>query len=420
MTVARIPLFSLLSLLAWSCGPDRYDPERNYQDREKEIMTQFIIAEDSSVIELPEGHFLFSRSLIMDGKNHVTIRGQGIDKTVLSFKGQQEGAEGIRITNSTSITLENFTVEDAAGDNIKVMDTDGITFRRVKVAWTGPITQENGAYGFYPVICKNVLIEECVSMGASDAGVYVGQSEEVIIRNNKVYQNVAGIESENSDQVEIYGNECWDNTGGILVFNLPGLTRYGQNIKVYDNHVHDNNRENFAVPGAIVGTIPAGSGIIVLATKNVEVFNNEIADNRTVGVSVISYELMSALEEENEGEQPAPESGVQGFRTDFRTDQNYDPYPGQISIHDNQFSNTHWLPYLGSDFGKLFLFKLGFHIPDIALDGIKPDDYFLADGSVSQQYKVCIDEKQPITFVDLDAAHAFENLSTDVTKFRCR
>jgi parallel beta-helix repeat protein len=413
-------LFSIISLLLWNCGPDRYDPQRDYQDREKEILTQFIIAEDSSVIELPEGNFLFSRSLIMDGKRHITIRGKGIDKTVLSFKGQQEGAEGIRITNSHHITLEDFTVEDATGDNIKVMDTDGITFRRVKVAWTGPINSENGAYGFYPVICKNVLIEECESMGASDAGLYVGQSEDVIIRNNKVYQNVAGIESENSDRVEIYGNECWDNTGGILVFNLPGLTRYGKDIKVYNNLVHDNNRENFAVPGAIVGTIPPGSGVIVLATKNVDVYNNGIINHKTAGISVISYALMSAMKEGSETEQPDPESGVRGIRADFRSDQHYDPYPGQISIYENQFYNEHWLPYLGSDFGKLFLFKLGFNIPDIALDGIKPDNYFLADGIVNHNYKVCINEKQPVNFVDLDAGNSFENLSTDVTKFRCQ
>jgi parallel beta-helix repeat protein len=300
------------------------------------------------------------------------------------------------------------------------MDTDGITFRSVKVAWTGPINEENGAYGFYPVICKNVLIEECVSMGASDAGLYVGQSEDVIIRNNKVFQNVAGIESENSDRVEIYGNECWDNTGGILVFNLPGLTRYGRNIQVHDNVVHDNNRENFAVPGAIVGTVPPGSGIIVLATKNVDVFDNEIKDHKTVGVSVISYELMSAMEGGNENEQPDPERGVRGIQSDFRSDNNYDPFPGQISIYNNLFENDHWLPYLGSDFGKLFMFKLGPTIPDIALDGIKADDYFLANGEVNQSYKVCIDEKQPISFVDLDAANDFENLSTDVTKFNCR
>jgi polygalacturonase len=98
----------------------------------------------------------------------VVIKGKGIDKTVLSFKGQKQVAEGIRIDNCKDITIEDLTVEDTAGDNIKVQDTDGITFRRVKSAWTGKIGTENGAYGLYLVICKNVLIEECEVLGSSE------------------------------------------------------------------------------------------------------------------------------------------------------------------------------------------------------------------------------------------------------------
>ena len=97
-----------------------YEPERDYLDLEEALVKEFIFAKDSSVIELPEGHFLFSQSLSLDNKKHLTIRGKGMDKTVLSFKGQKSGAEGIKITNSQHITLEDFTIEDAAGDNLKV------------------------------------------------------------------------------------------------------------------------------------------------------------------------------------------------------------------------------------------------------------------------------------------------------------
>ena len=102
----------------------------------------------------------------------------------------------------------------------------------------GQSVKKNGAYALYPVICENVLIEACEVLGASDAGIYVGQSKDVIIRNNRVYWNVAGIESENSENVAIYNNQAYNNTGGILVFDLPGLTRYGRKIKVYDNEVY--------------------------------------------------------------------------------------------------------------------------------------------------------------------------------------
>jgi parallel beta-helix repeat protein len=61
------------------------------------------------------------------------------------------------------------------------------------------------------------------AVGASDAGIYVGQSKHIIVRNSKAYQNVAGIEIENSWYADVYENEAFNNTGGILVFDLPDL-----------------------------------------------------------------------------------------------------------------------------------------------------------------------------------------------------
>ena len=389
--------------------PDRYDPDRYYEDRQDEIMTRFLLAEDSTVLELPAGHFRFDRSLSLDGPTALTIRGAGIDKTVLSFLGQEEGAEGLRIANGRDVVIEDLTVEDAAGDNIKVMDTDGITFRRVKVAWTGPIDGSNGAYGFYPVLCRNVLIEDCVSMGASDAGVYVGQSEEVVVRRNQVYQNVAGIESENSARVEIYDNDCYDNTGGILVFNLPGLTRYGNGVRVYGNRVRENNRSNFGVSGSIVSMIPAGTGMLVLATEDVAFTGNEVTDHRTLGLGVISYELVAALS----GETTTPEEDhgdIRFVEADWRRDTAYNPYPSGITVSGNTFRNDYWLPNLGSDFGKLFLSKLGFTVPDVVYDGIRPE------GAGPAAF--CVEQPEA-TFVDMDAANDFAGWSTEAPTAAC-
>ena len=58
--------------------------------------------------------------------------------------------------------------------------------------------------------------------GASDAGIYVGQSRNIVVRRNQVEFNVAGIEIENSTDADVYDNMATNNTGGILVFNLPG------------------------------------------------------------------------------------------------------------------------------------------------------------------------------------------------------
>ncbi|MCZ8215959.1 MAG: right-handed parallel beta-helix repeat-containing protein, partial [Cyclobacteriaceae bacterium] len=254
----------LLALTIFACKDySNNRGEVTWQSIEKNLQTQLITLEDGDTLDLPEGYFMFTKSLSMDGKSNILIRGKGMDKTILSWKNQTEGAEGIKISNGKNIVLQDFAIEDAKGDNVKVSDVNGITFLRISSSWADGPKTENGAYALYPVLCKNVLIDECIAMGSSDAGIYVGQSDSVIIRNSKAYWNVAGIESENSRWVEIYGNEAYENTGGILVFDLPGLTQYGYSTKVYNNNVHDNNHENFAAKGNIVASIPPGTGFMV-------------------------------------------------------------------------------------------------------------------------------------------------------------
>jgi parallel beta-helix repeat protein len=391
-----------------------YDPERSYKSIEKSLSAKLMLAKDSSVIELEEGHFIFKNSLILEGKNHVTLRGKGSDKTILSFKIQESGAEGLRVANCTNIILEDFAIEDAAGDNIKVTDTDGITFRNIKSAWTEEVNEQNGAYGLYPVLCKNVVIENCEVLGASDAGIYVGQSVNVAIKNNKVYWNVAGIESENSENVIIEGNEAYENTGGILIFDLPGLTMYGRNIKAFSNKVFNNNLKNFAPAGNIVGVVPPGTGFLVLATRDVEIYNNVVKDNKTIGAGIISYDLVASMRS-GESTNSNQSTGVQGVDQNYKQDSNYDPYPGEIYIHDNELTNKHFLPDFGNDIGKLFIAKFGLSPPIVAWDGILAPDY----QEDKAAYGICIEESDDLKIANLDAANNFENISTDHDSFKC-
>ena len=78
-------------------------------DLEKQLQTQLILAEDGAVIELPARFISLSNTLSLDAKKNITIRGAGQDKTILSFKNQQQGAEGLKIPNVVNLVLENFT-----------------------------------------------------------------------------------------------------------------------------------------------------------------------------------------------------------------------------------------------------------------------------------------------------------------------
>src|SRR3546814_12036407 len=110
----------------------------------------------------------------------------------------------------------------------------------------------------YPVQTRNVLIEDSVVIGASDAGIYVGQSQDVVVRRNRAEKNVAGIEIENCIGADVYDNVTTGNTGGILVFNMPDLPQPGHTTRVFNNRIVANNTDNFGRPGTAVAEVPAG------------------------------------------------------------------------------------------------------------------------------------------------------------------
>jgi len=407
-------VFSVLLILIWlvSCSEKEERAGVVWKNIEKKLQSQLIMAKPGDTIFLEPGYFWFTRSLLIEGKSNVVIKGAGIDKTILSFKGQEEGAEGIKIANCRDIELTGFTVEDAKGDNIKVSDTDGIYFKSVKTYWTGGAKETNGAYGLYPVLCKNVLIEECIAARASDAGIYVGQSDSVIIRRNIVYENVAGIESENSNFVDIYDNHAYNNTGGILVFDLPGLTQYGSHTRVFNNLVERNNHRNFAPKGNIVGMVPPGTGVMLLATRAIEIFNNQILNNRTTGIALASYELVLAMDD---GEAGGGDDGlsIQTHNNNYALDTLYNPYIHQVFIRNNEFQNKYLFPTMKSDFGKLLLLKSTFKTPHILFDGFS--DVKLAEGK-----QLCIDQDPKIQFLNINAPNDLKNMSRDVQVYNCR
>ncbi|MEY2595984.1 MAG: hypothetical protein RI965_1256 [Bacteroidota bacterium] len=360
---------------------------------EKQLQAELILVEDSGIVNLEEGSFSISNTLSMDGKKNIIIRGKGIDKTILSFKFQQSGAEGIRITNCEQIVLEDLTVQDAKGDLIKTMHVKGITFRRVKAEWTGKPSPTNGGYALYPVQCENVLIDSCIAIGASDAGIYVGQSKYIEVKKCIAFNNVAGIEIENSLYADVHHNTAVNNTGGILVFDLPGLVqKKGGFVKVHDNIVRENNIPNFAPKGNIVAKVPRGTGVLVLATSHVELFKNNIVNNRTMGVGVFSY-----------------------FITENKIkDKSYDPYPSIIEIHDNSFERKKGRAPAEGRIGQLYRFKLKFgrNLPNIIFDGIVNPD-------AKVMLLLCIRNNTNQSFANIDALNGFKNINRSLSGYDC-
>ncbi len=323
-------------------------------DFQKSLQERLLDAKPGDVVDIPAGTYRFDRSLSLRADG-VTIRGAGHDKTILSFKGQVSGAEGL-LVNASNFTLEHLAIEDSKGDGIKINEGHDITIRGVRVEWTGGPKTTNGAYGIYPVKTKNVLIEDSIAIGASDAGIYVGQSENIVLRRSRAERNVAGIEIENSINADVYDNVATGNTGGILVFNMPNLSQPGHSTRVFKNKVFANNLGNFAAKGAAVASVPAGSGLVVNSNDRVEIFDNDVSDNATANVIISSYFST-------------------GYMNDTGVAKAFDPYPEDIYIYDNRFSGGGDSPD-GLDLKALKVAMYGFkgHLPDILWDGFVNKD----------------------------------------------
>jgi parallel beta-helix repeat protein len=314
-------------------------PGGNAQEK---LQTALIEAQPGDTVHIAAGRYALADGLSLD-VDGVTVKGDGPDKTILDFTAQKVAGEGLLIT-SDNVVVRDLGIENAAGNGVKSKGSDGIALVNLRVEWTGGPKSTNGAYGLYPVSSKNVLIDRSLVKGASDAGIYVGQSQNIIVRNSRAEMNVAGIEIENSYDADVVGNTATNNAGGILVFDLPDLPQQGgRNVKLVNNQVIANNHVNFAAPGNIVAGVPSGTGIMVMANENVMVEKNHVMGNNGSAVMIVAY--------------------TQAF-----TDKAYNPLPRGVSVYGNHFMENGKAPAFKG--GKEIAAAVGGSLPPVLWDGI--------------------------------------------------
>ena len=310
------------------------------------LQKALILAQPGDVVELGEGRIILTDGLSLD-VDGVTLRGQGMDKSILDFTAQAGAGEGLLVT-SDNVTLRDFAVENPKGDGIKSKGADMIVYSGIRVEWTGGPKATNGAYGIYPVESTGVLVTNSTVSGASDAGIYVGQSRDITVSENIVTYNVAGIEIENSRNALVENNIASRNTGGLLVFDLPGLpVMGGGNVILRENVVSDNDTPNFAPPGNIVASVRRGTGVLVMANDGVLIEDNAFENNPTAHVMVVAY--------------------LQKF-----DDARYNPYARNVIVAPNSFGRGGDDPQL--DGKEQLLAAFGGALPPVLWDGIAQGD----------------------------------------------
>lgn len=347
-----------------------------------QLQEALIVAKPGTVVEVKAGRYECKTTLSCS-VDDITLRGEGKDKTVFSFANQTQGGEGVQATGD-GFCIQDLAIEDTPGDGFKVVGAARVAMRGLRVEWTrGPRT-DNGGYGVYPIRCHHVLVEGCVVVGGSDSGIYVGQSEDIVVRDNEVYHNVVGIEIENSRRADVYRNYAHDNSAGIMVFDLPSTPkRNGGHVRVFENRCEQNNLDNFAPPGNIVAIVPSGTGMMVMANDSVELFNNSFKDHRTVHLTINSYRLTGI----------ATEAGAQA-----KWDEAYEPDCEAVFVHDNEFGAGGTDPQ--GSLGKYLVGLVGAPLPAIVFDG-SVDPRKLVDGVLPTELGVYLKDNVGADFIDL-------------------
>jgi len=295
-------------------------------------------------IEIPYG--IYNESVFLDWSD-VTLVGipnEAGDWPV--FDGEGTRSDGV-IASGNNFEMYNFSVMNYTSNGVLVEGATGVYLHDLYI-------ENTGVYGVYPVRCTDVLIEHVVGTLMNDAAIYAGKSQDVVIRNTETYGNVIGIELENTVNGEVYDNYAHDNTVGIFIDLLPQLpSKVSLNTKVHDNISENNNGENFAKVGSSASLIPPGTGMLILAADEVEIYGNVITGNKTGGLAVFNLTIGFSENEIDVG-----------------------PNPEHVYAHDNRYDNN---GYDADPFVKNMLGK-GF---DIIWDTNGADNYFDEEASSS-------------------------------------
>lgn len=196
------------------------------------------------------------------------------------------GTSGARLSG---FALRGFTLRNFTGHGAHLACVDDFVLAENSAS-------NNTVYGLFPVLSnRGRVVNNVVENIPTDAAIYVGQSEDVVVDGNVARDSLIGIEVENSKSCVVSNNDVYGNTNGILVDVLPNLAVKAQETtRLVGNRVHDNNSPNTSTGGDTAALLP-GIGIFLLGADTTTVAFNSVTGNQLSGISVISFCTASAL-----------------------------------------------------------------------------------------------------------------------------
>lgn len=350
---------------------------------EQQLQDQLQHAVPGSVIAIPLGTHPLRHTLTLHASG-VTVRGTGIESSTLSFAGTPAGTAGMVVTGN-DLRIENLSIEDTPGDGLVISGGRDVSVRGVRIAWNHP-PAAGGADGIRAEGVHNLLLEDSAAYSAAGTGIALRQARNVIVRRCHVEQNAAGIGLANTAAADVSASIATGNGAGIVVTSAPGVAPPGYAVRLFGNRIYKNNLTGAG--SAAAAGVPSGVGVALRAVSQVEIFDNDIAYNRTANL-LVSAGLA------------AP-----GF----------DAYPGAIFVHDNRFAGGGNAPE-AEPFKSLRAALAGGKepLPDIVWDG-QAAAGTPPPGAASQ---LCV-HNGTAQVLNTDAAHDHRQPVVSAKPFRCQ
>jgi len=272
-------------------------------------------------------------------KDNISLQGVIVNGEWPVLDGQKTMNDAI-LYSGNGVLVENMKITNYKGNGIMGQAGNNYVIRNNWIV-------DTGVYGIFPQFGKNGVVERNILTGIEDAAIYIGMCDNIDVRFNEVYGNVAGIEIENSRHALVEFNYAHDNTGGILAFLTPGLPiKTCFDVIIRNNYVYNNNTKNFGAEGSTVSHIPKGTGVLIMAADDVTLENNIIMGNDNAGVTITDY-------------------GYAGV--DHASDPESEPNSDRITILENFMANNGNNPI--DDVKALMVTKLSKVGPDIIAVG---------------------------------------------------
>jgi parallel beta-helix repeat protein len=191
---------------------------------------------------------------------------------------------GVSNNRLAGFDVRGFTVQGFSGFGIYLACVDSFNIRN-------NTARANLTYAIFPVRSRRGhMTGNTVSGTLSDACLYVGQDDSIVVQNNHASDCLIGLQIENSTNIRYTGNVSEHNTAGMIVDILNGRqVKVVSNNRVEHNVFRDNNRPNSAPPSEDTSQILPGIGLIVVGAHRTLIQGNTFSGNKLAATTLTDF-----------------------------------------------------------------------------------------------------------------------------------